>query len=218
MGSVDEMAQFVELWDYAQNIQLNDQPDQIRWNWTANGEYSSKSAYLAQFYGSYSTFRSGNIWKAETEGKHKFFAWLLIQSRILTADNLLMRGCPCNPVCIMCDQEIEMPEHLILHCSFARQVWQAIAVWTGGLILTPDAGVQLMDWWEKALSQLPKKIRKLKASVMIYGAWNIWKARNRRVFDQKVLTPVDVLHEVQMEMKCRSLACGGPELSFSNNV
>jgi hypothetical protein len=85
-------------------------------------------------------------------------------------------------------------------------VWQAIAVWTGGLILTPDAGVQLMDWWEKALSQLPKKIRKLKASVMIYGAWNIWKARNRRVFDQKVLTPVDVLHEVQMEMKCRSLA------------
>ena len=78
----------------------------------------------------------------------------------------------------MCDQEIEMPEHLILHCSFARQVWQGIAVWTGGLILTPDAGVQLMDWWEKALSQLPKKIRKLKASVMIYGAWNIWKARN----------------------------------------
>jgi len=132
MGSVDEMAQFVELWDYTLNIHLTDQADQIKWNWTANGEYSSKSAYLAQFHGSYSTFKTEHIWKAETEGKHKFFAWLLIQSRILTADNLLLRGCPCNPVCIMCDQEMETADHLILHCSFARQVWQELAVWTGG--------------------------------------------------------------------------------------
>ena len=32
MGSVDEMAQFVELWDYTLNIHLTDQADQIKWN------------------------------------------------------------------------------------------------------------------------------------------------------------------------------------------
>ena len=32
MGSVDEMAQFIELWDYTLNIHLTDQADQIKWN------------------------------------------------------------------------------------------------------------------------------------------------------------------------------------------
>ena len=72
MGSVDEMAQFIELWDYTLNIHLTDQADQIKWNWTANVEYSSKSAYLAQFHGSYSTFKTEHIWKAETEGNISF--------------------------------------------------------------------------------------------------------------------------------------------------
>jgi hypothetical protein len=31
----------------------------------------------------------GTIWKDHAEGKHKFFAWLLVQRKILTADKLL---------------------------------------------------------------------------------------------------------------------------------
>ena len=80
MQSVSEMADFVSLWDVVQDIQLTDQPDQITWKWTANGEYTSKSAYSAQFLGSYRNFHGQYIWKAESEGKHKFFAWLLVQS------------------------------------------------------------------------------------------------------------------------------------------
>jgi len=51
MQSVSEMADFVSLWDAVQEIQLTDQPDQITWKWTANGEYTPKSAYSAQFFG-----------------------------------------------------------------------------------------------------------------------------------------------------------------------
>ena len=42
---------------------------------------------------------------------------------------------------------------------------------------------------------------------MIYTAWNIWKARNKRVFEQKAMSPVEVFHEIKTEMLCRSLAC-----------
>ena len=87
---------------------------------------------------------------------------------------------------------------------------------TQQLVGKPAQGWRIVDWWEKELKQLPKKIRKLKASVMIYGAWNIWKARNRRVFDHQVLTHVEVFQEVKSEMDCRRLACGGPEISFLN--
>jgi len=47
MSSVEEMVEFVILWDLVQQVSLNGQEDQLSWRWTANGSYSSKSAYLA---------------------------------------------------------------------------------------------------------------------------------------------------------------------------
>ena len=65
MQTVDEMASFVELWDAVQEVQLPEEQDKITWRWTTDGVYSVKSAYNLQFQGSFSTFRSDNIWKAE---------------------------------------------------------------------------------------------------------------------------------------------------------
>ena len=92
MCSVEEMAEFVILWDLVLQVSLNDQEDQLFWHWTANGSYSSKSAYLAQFNGFYCNFKASYIWKAHAEGKHKFFAWLLVQSKILIADKFIKRA------------------------------------------------------------------------------------------------------------------------------
>jgi len=57
-------------------------PAQPAINAQPNRAYTAKSAYNIQFVGSYSTFNGPSIWKAEAEGKHKFFA-LLVQSKIL---------------------------------------------------------------------------------------------------------------------------------------
>jgi hypothetical protein len=77
MQTVEEMANFVELWDLVQAVQLTDEQDQITWRWTTH----AKSAYNAQFHGSYSTYTGENIWRGEAEGKHKFFAWLRSNAR-----------------------------------------------------------------------------------------------------------------------------------------
>lgn len=74
MQSVDQMASFVELRDLVQAVQLSDGQDTISWRWTSDGAYTAKSAYNAQFLGSYSNFRGLSVWQAEAEGKHKFFA------------------------------------------------------------------------------------------------------------------------------------------------
>jgi hypothetical protein len=212
MQTVAQMADFIKLWDSVQEVQLTDEPDKITCKWTAHGEYTSRSAYNAQFLGSYSQFHGKSIWKADSEGKHKFFAWLLVQSKILTADKLMSRQWPCNPVCSLCNQEQETAAHLVLHCSFARQVWERMEEWTQ-LVRLPENGIEIVDWWQKELVQLPKKTRRLKAAMMMYCAWNLWKERNRRVFGQKVKNPAEVMQEIKLKVDTRKLACGGPELS-----
>jgi hypothetical protein len=63
----------------------------LRRRWTARAHYSSKSAYDIQFRGTYCTFNNKAIWRAKAEEKHRLFAWLLIQNKILTADLLQLQ-------------------------------------------------------------------------------------------------------------------------------
>jgi hypothetical protein len=91
------------------------------------------------------------VWKAHAEGKHKFFSWLLVQSKILTADKLAARNWPCNPVCALCDQDLQDAAHLCLHCVFTREVWAQMCLWTGGVIKVPEASVGLEEWWHRSL-------------------------------------------------------------------
>lgn len=121
MQDATTIVEFVKLWFLVQDIQLNDQPDEITWKWTANGK-SEKSAYLVQCHGSYSQFDTTVIWKAKAEGKQKLHTWLALQDGLPTADNLGIRNWPCNETCVLCDQEPETINHISLKCSFAKQV------------------------------------------------------------------------------------------------
>lgn len=92
MSTATEMAEFVQLWDLLQHITLTDLPDDIAWKWTADGNYTAKTAYLAQFKGSYCSFQAQHLWRAQVEGKHRFFAWLLLQRKIMIAAKLMARN------------------------------------------------------------------------------------------------------------------------------
>jgi hypothetical protein len=178
MVTTEEMAEFIFLWGRLQEVQLVEQPDEIKWRWNSHGEYSAKSAYLVQFIGSFCSFNAKDIWRASAEGKHRLFAWLLVQSKILTADRLLARNWPCNPVCVLCDQHLESASHLVLQCVFARQVWLLVRQWTRGLVQLPVQNAYVEEWWNSSLSGRPKEERKRLATVLMYTAWNIWKERN----------------------------------------
>jgi hypothetical protein len=70
-------------------VVLNDQKDVIAWKWTRSEEYSAASAYEIQFCGAFPMFKAATIWKAKSEAKCCFFAWLAAWKKAPTADNLL---------------------------------------------------------------------------------------------------------------------------------
>ena len=127
--------------------------------------------------GSYCTFNSQAIWKAKTEGKHRFFAWLLVQGRIQTADVLLPKGVQCNPICCLCDQEPEIAAHLCLYCCFAQEVWWQVHLWSDGLICTPSPSVDVEEWWNLSLRTANDENRSRIAAILIYTFWNVWNER-----------------------------------------
>jgi len=134
MSSVEEMVEFVRLWDLVQDVQFSDREDQIVWKFTADGQYTAKSAYDVQFKGSFCTITPNWIWAAHPEPKHRFFTWLLLQEKILTADKLQERNWPCNPLCPFCSLAPESAQHICLQCPFAQRVWELVQAWTGNLV------------------------------------------------------------------------------------
>lgn len=137
MSDAIQMAELVTLWALIIDVNLTDEEDTILWKWIGNRIYISKSAYKAHFVGSYCTFDSTAIWKAKREGKHHFFAWLLVQRKILIADKLKAHNSPCQLICSLCDQDLESANDLSLQCVSAQEVWLRVAQWTNGLVHVP---------------------------------------------------------------------------------
>jgi hypothetical protein len=111
------LEEFVLLWLRVQSIQL--QPrirDSVVWKWSTDGTYSTQSAYCIQFQRSYRRFRPDLISKAHAENKYKVFTWILIQNKILTADNLQLRNWPHQDHCMLCNGPLETALHLRLLC------------------------------------------------------------------------------------------------------
>jgi hypothetical protein len=78
------------------------------------GEYTTSSAYRIQFKGHFKKLSISPIWRAKAEPKCKIFAWILLHRKILTTDNLEIRGWPHDLLCKLCNSAHETPTHLAI--------------------------------------------------------------------------------------------------------
>ncbi|XP_073357919.1 uncharacterized protein [Aegilops tauschii subsp. strangulata] len=191
---------------------LPDHEDTIHWNLTTSGTYSAASAYGAQFLGSYSRFDTTKVWSANAEPKCKFFAWLALHRRTLTADMLAVRGWPHEPRCLLCLQQPETATRLCKDCPFTVAVWDQVNTWTlEGVPISgflPEPG-NVSDWWDKTLNSQTNRVRKRRSGRIIYTIWSIWKERNRRVFTGQRRTHREVTALALDAINQRDLAFAG---------
>jgi hypothetical protein len=62
------------------------------------------------------------LWKARAPNKCRFFVWLVLHGRCWTSDRLFKHGLQSYRDCTLCSQGPEDLNHLLLTCSFSREV------------------------------------------------------------------------------------------------
>jgi mannosylglycoprotein endo-beta-mannosidase len=117
--SMAAMGQYLLLWEELLQLRLDaGTEDVLVWCHSTDGTFSTNSAYQL-FFAANTIFPCANaIWKSKAPARCKFFMWLAVHQRCLTADNLQSRGWPNSGNCQLCNVEPETCVHLFVHCRF----------------------------------------------------------------------------------------------------
>jgi len=206
--SLEALWEYLDLWDILTEVELQEgNTDKHIWRLSGSGVYTAKSAYDALFEGAISFAPYERIWKSWAPPKCRFFMWLAAHNRCWTADRLARRGLTHPDRCLLCDQEEENIQHLLIGCVFARQFWFELLQIVGLAALAPQPEVPSFDdWWDKAASTVDGDTRKGLNSLIILGAWTIWKLRNDCVFNGAAPSIPVALAQAREEAHLWSLA------------
>jgi hypothetical protein len=209
-----ELEEFIMLFMALLSIFLSDQKDEIQWRWTGDGCYTVASAYDCQFFGNFSCFLARQIWKAQTEPKCRFFEWLVMHDRILTAHNMIKRNWPCDHNCSLCLCMHETTEHLLIKCNYIEAVWNLIAP----TLHLKDYSLMIQsggpkNWVNELLHSGSSKTKKINLGALFSFWWMIWREQNRRIFQHKELSPLQLSTHILDEIKLISVEAGSDSSS-----
>jgi len=194
------IADYLMLWDVLQGVQL--QPgidDRFIWKWSANGTYDAASAYRAFFHGTTGLAGAREVWRVCCPPKVKFFFWLALRKRLWTAERRWRHGLQQHADCLLCGQEDETCDHLLVACVFSREIWYRILSAVGSHHTAPSQSDTLVDWWLGARKQVPRALSRGFDSLVLLVSWELWKERNRRTFDGICATTTQVLRRIRAE-------------------
>jgi hypothetical protein len=107
----------------------------------------------------------------------KFFVWLALLDRCWTFDRLLRHHMADNATCGLCSQLDESINHLLLGCSYSREVWACLLAGPGLHRLCPSGDNCLADWWASCRKKVPRCLRKG------FDSWLLWEECNGRIFN-----------------------------------
>jgi hypothetical protein len=160
-----------------------EQQDLFSWPCDPSGVFSAKSTYDRLCEGGIRFAAAYCIWKPWAPIKCKVFQWLAVRYRLWTTERRARHGLQDRPdACYLCLQEIDSVDHMLMHCSYAREVWFE-SMWLTGLPdVTPLGEDKLEDWWLRSRQRVVSSRRKEFDARVMLTCWLIWKQRNARVF------------------------------------
>lgn len=96
---------------------------------------------------------------------------------------------------MQCGEQAETVNHILFQCSIAREIWELAP------LLTPPGDLLNAQTLEQNLQalfqQMPKSLNTV--SLVPFIGWNIWKARNAFIFNNKRDHITDIISRSLME-------------------
>nr|KAJ0216654.1 hypothetical protein LSAT_V11C300153720 [Lactuca sativa] len=148
-------------------------------------------------------------WIKEVPIKVLCFIWRASLGRIPAATELSKRGVMFESVqCGQCMEEDESPDHILLTCPYAMSIWEWFWRWCNMPPFQFNTVADLIGYVSQQGSH--RKNKKVLISICYGTLWEIWKARNGRLFKRLPSTPPKVANNIQsvvyMWLKYRSSA------------
>ncbi|OMO96501.1 hypothetical protein COLO4_15233 [Corchorus olitorius] len=178
-------------------VHEGNEPDLVIWPNDKSGVDTVKSGYAtckkAEAIHAGSKASSSNqidkrvwkeIWQINAPSKVKVFLWRMCKGALATNEELWKRKCRMDPLCVLCGQEAETVEHMILLCDWTRKVW-----WEGclGLKICKDRIRTIDQWFLEVFLELNNSksdAAKVKSTIA-YTCWVIWNLRCQAVMQHK---------------------------------
>ena len=125
-----------------------------------------------------------------------FFAWEASWGKVLTLDQLKKRGRILANRCFLCCEEEESIDHILIHCTRARVLWELLfAIFGITWVLPLSVRDTLLGWHGFNMGKKRSKVWKT-APLCLF--WAVWKERNRIAFDNEELS----IHRLRNSFVC----------------
>ena len=191
-------------------IPRGDRRDTLRWRLKGDGKFDTRSYYHEIRGASNSLFPWKGVWKPKIPKRVAFFLWTAAHGRILTLDNLMLKGRPLANWCCMCCSDGESVDHLLLHCPIIHSLWAFMLQAFGIHWVMPGSVAGLLSSWHQWLGKHNSEIWNLVPGCLM---WIVWLERNRRSFEDKEKTLEELKILCQLSLMKWSQCWGFTECS-----
>ncbi|KAJ9697654.1 hypothetical protein PVL29_006993 [Vitis rotundifolia] len=114
------------LLDVLREQRVTLEEDVVFWKEGKGGLFKVKKAYNILISPIDAVFPISNIWVDNVPTKMAFFAWEAAWGKVLTLDRLQRRGWQLPNCCFLCGCEEESINHILIHCTVVRILWDII--------------------------------------------------------------------------------------------
>ncbi|KAG7563623.1 Reverse transcriptase zinc-binding domain [Arabidopsis suecica] len=138
------------------------------------------------------------VWGIKSSPKVKHFLWKALAGAIPTGLQLVSRGMQVDSRCIRCN-EPESVCHLLFNCPFAKQVWKLAPLVSLEEMPAVNEVHKGLSWLREKKCLPPTGLSK--GPLYTWICWNLWLARNQKVFSNRVFSEAETLLKAVLDAK-----------------
>ena len=124
-----------------------------------------------------------SIWNPIVPPKLGFFSWEASWGKVLTLDQLKRRGIPLANRYFLCEDVEETIDHLLIHCSRAKRLWDLFLSIVDSNWVFPLTVRQSLLAWQGANASRKCKSVWMAAPLCLF--WTLLKERNGAAFEDE---------------------------------